>query len=89
MTIDETATGEYWIDGKPIYRKVMTGTFNDGTSIDIGVTNIETFVKIDSYTIFSNGYSSPLPYCTTSGNIATLRITPLPNPSLLFTLASE
>jgi hypothetical protein len=28
----ETFTGKYWIDGKPIYRKVFTGTISGGTS---------------------------------------------------------
>lgn len=32
---DETLTGGTWIDGKPIYRKVWTSTFNNGIRTDI------------------------------------------------------
>lgn len=32
---DETPTGGKWIDGKPIYRKVWTGTYNAGRYTDI------------------------------------------------------
>ena len=50
---DEILTGGTWIDGKPIYRKVLNGTFeSDNTQsqkyIDIDWT-IENFIEIKGY----------------------------------------
>lgn len=53
---EETLTGGTWIDGKPIYRKVLTGlsySFTgaawNGTNIDM--TGIETLVNIIPYNL--------------------------------------
>ena len=47
----ETPTGGYWIDGKPIYRRVYTGlsfgnTSEAWTNVGITVSNIGTTVKV-------------------------------------------
>lgn len=86
---EETFTGRFWIDGKPIYRKVLTGIFNNGTEVSIANLNIATMVRVDGYTTFTNGYSSPIPYCSPgSGVLADIRISPLnSSPVILFDLA--
>ena len=44
----ETATGETWIDGKPIYRKVYTGGALNKSTIDLGVnTQIDSILRAD------------------------------------------
>lgn len=84
---DEINTGKTWIDGKPIYRKVLTGTFSNGTEVSIASLNIQTIVSASGHTTFTNGYSSPFPYCTSSGVLADFRITPLnSSPKILFDL---
>jgi hypothetical protein len=40
---DEIKTGKTWIDGKPIYRKVIQAS-NIGTAFGTGVSNIDTFM---------------------------------------------
>lgn len=43
----EKFTGEYWIDGKPIYKKVFTGTTVAGdTSVNMSSLNIRQLVNI-------------------------------------------
>ena len=38
----------WWIDGKPIYRKVLSGTSASGvTTVSIGSLNIDTIIKGD------------------------------------------
>ena len=47
---EEVKTGETWIDGKPIYRKVITGTLtNAGINViaDLSSLNFKTIIKID------------------------------------------
>lgn len=51
---EETLTGGTWIDGKPIYRKVLTGlSYSFGSSswnnTDIDMTGIDTLVNIMAY----------------------------------------
>ncbi len=85
---DEIDTGKTWIDGKKIYRKVLTGTFSNGDEVSIASLNIQTIVNASGHTTFTNGYFSPFPYCTTgSGILADFRITPLnDSPKILFDL---
>lgn len=61
----ESLTGETWIDGKPIYRKVFTGT--TATTIDVSSLNIDTgFVDMShSYFYWSYRYT-PVQVTTTS-----------------------
>lgn len=56
---DETKTNKVWIDGKPIYRKVITGNVSNG-SIAHGLTNVD-FVNAYGYFIAGSGNFMPLP----------------------------
>lgn len=46
---EETKTGNYWIDGKPIYRKVVQVTIslpgNSWTNTGINISDVETLVN--------------------------------------------
>lgn len=49
----ETLTGKIWIDGKPIYRKVITGTKSSGwTDISLSNINYDTIYINDAVTHF-------------------------------------
>lgn len=51
---DETPTGGYWIDGKPIYRRVYTGLSFGGineTWGNTGVTNAEIDTLVSAYAL--------------------------------------
>lgn len=52
---DETFTGKYWIDGKPIYRKVFTGTTGAGGSWEnVSVSNLNIDNMTDLKVKFGN-----------------------------------
>lgn len=55
-----------WIDGKPLYRKVITGTTTAGNDLDISKNsisaNIEKFVYFGGTTVQSNNNISLIPY---------------------------
>ena len=65
---DETFTGMYWIDGKKIYRKVITGVTANDTTL---ATNVDTFINGFSAIVVTNsgakrtytGYYSNNFYC--------------------------
>ena len=64
----ETKTGSTWIDGKPIYEKVLTGTLDTvvsaGSSIVIGtIANMESVIQMYGYC-----YGLFLPYANTVAN---------------------
>lgn len=66
----ETLTGDKWIDGKPIYRKVINfGTLpnNGGKKVEHGITNLDKFIKIWGFCYSpSDPYEAyPLPYLNT------------------------
>lgn len=42
----EQWTGEYWVDGKKIYRRVLTGNGNGSTQVNVSVENIDTMIEI-------------------------------------------
>lgn len=71
-SLDEINTGKTWIDGKPIYRKVInTGALPSGTtkSVSIGVQNIDTVTVLTGTAIQrSTGNVLPLPNTTTDNN---------------------
>ena len=52
-SLDEVNTGIKWIDGKPIYRKVITSTLpstkNQPKSESHNIENIEKIIKVDGY----------------------------------------
>lgn len=71
---DEQLTGDTWIDGKPIYRRVLTASITGNGSKVIGNigTNIETFLTMrgqfksgsDNWRPFPNGYYGGINYMT-------------------------
>lgn len=69
----ETDTGKTWIDGKRIYRKVFTGTFNNGNVVSTNLDNIDEITLFQGNTTFSNGFSSMLPYAD-SHIVASVRL---------------
>ena len=63
----EIKTNKTWIDGKPIYRKVVEQTIssiNDTVDINLGTTNVDVFtdgkvlINTDSYTSIINSQST-------------------------------
>lgn len=65
----ETNTGKKWIDGKPIYRKVIaTGNLpgSNEAIINTGITNADKLVHL--YGAVQNSNCLPLPYVNTDGN---------------------
>ena len=61
---DETFTGKYWIDGKPIYRKVITGTTPSTStygSTTVGISNLDTMTSILGVIDRSDGYRVFMP----------------------------
>lgn len=75
-----------WIDGKPLYRKVITGTFASATeSIANIITGYDKVIKYNGTITTPSGYITQIPeytsstnYCyfvlNTSNNYATLTI---------------
>lgn len=43
----EVKTGQYWTDGKPIYKKTVTKSSTGGTTIAHGISNFGTLVKVE------------------------------------------
>lgn len=59
---DETQIG-YWIDGKPLYRRIITGTKVSGTNLQISaswVSSIDTLVRFDGTLKSLSNYNYPL-----------------------------
>ena len=57
----ETRIGT-WIDGKPLYRKVLTGTKVIGSVLVFTVSNIETIVDVSGIIKVQDNYINPLPF---------------------------
>lgn len=54
----ETDTGSIWVDGKPIYRKVITGTSNaQSWTVDLGVSNVDLFINVDARVLRDGSYT--------------------------------
>ena len=63
----EQKTGGTWIDGKPIYRKVINGlnapsTTNWTTVVSTGLENVDTMVKLYGIMVTYDNYQIPLPW---------------------------
>lgn len=62
---DETFTGKYWIDGKPIYRKVFNipkSSVNSGsTTTFIHNLSISTYISVNMFSIRTDNYMVPFP----------------------------
>lgn len=57
---NEINTGKIWIDGKPIYRKVFTGTLGTTASNDISFS-IDTLIDEGGYVRYGAAYQFPIP----------------------------
>ena len=72
-----TKTGRKWIDGKPIYKKVIKQTnvgLNNSMSISHGISNIKEIVKVEGI-FFDGGNWNPLPQPSADGSkIVGLRV---------------
>lgn len=56
---DEVKTNKVWIDGKSIYRKVITGNYNDNAVI---LSNIGTLINVSGTGDSGTGITRLLPY---------------------------
>ena len=85
---EEQATGGFWIDGKPIYRKIFSGTLSSGTSWTIQsslkssigadyITEMKAIANANNGTVSNNHYSSNTDYLRVlvdgSGNLVLAR----------------
>lgn len=64
-SLNETNTGKTWIDGKPIYRKVLNcGALpnNSDKLINVNVSNINNVINLFGIGISTTGTCFPLPY---------------------------
>ena len=69
---EEVLTGKTWIDGKPIYRRVITSTTSNKTNVWNGlatVPNVESVIDIRGIVKTSNGVSFPINYSENSSTI--------------------
>lgn len=75
---EEVKTNKVWIDGKPIYRKVMTGTFSTSTSTQSVAHNILSLGDVITlrgiYTNANNNQVGSIPMYYSNDLITTLRI---------------
>ena len=59
-TTEEIFTGKYWVDGKPIYRKVWeigaSSTINQDISVSATITNLDKVVDFRGGVYFENYY---------------------------------
>ena len=55
--ITETRIGT-WIDGKPLYRKVFTGTTSSNGNTEIAVGNIKNIINVSGYIKIDNDYKT-------------------------------
>lgn len=57
---NETLTGKYWIDGKPIYRKVYKGTISETSQVLLTASNVDSLVNYDGwYRVAGNTHYKP------------------------------
>ena len=65
---NETIVGK-WIDGKPLYRKVIT---TNSTQIDVSSFNIESVSDVRYFVKTDDNYIFPGAYCYSSNNMVAL-----------------
>ena len=74
---DEVKTGGKWIDGKPIYRKVVDfGALPNATIKEVSFNNInaDTFVKIEGIAMNNSGSAVTIPFADTSAATQSIAI---------------
>ena len=60
---EEQWTGEYWIDGKKIYRKIIIDPSPSKTQHTIPInTTIDTLVDLRGIVLLNSGSTVPIPY---------------------------
>ena len=65
----EVETGRLWIDGKPIYRKVVNATTTSGSSsVSVSALSIDTLVSSSAIVETSNGIKFVCPYYNTDNS---------------------
>lgn len=75
----ETNTGKKWIDGKPIYRKVVVinnFAVGDNVNYNHGISNIESVVSCEGTFNFGDGQIYVYPLISHSGKILGVIATP-------------
>lgn len=73
---DETFTGKYWIDGKPIYRKVIDfGALPNTTekTVNHNISNLDTLIKMECIAKSASGAMN-IPYINISDSSASVSI---------------
>ena len=76
-SIDEVKTGGKWIDGKPIYRKVINfGALPNATTKVVSFDNInaDTFVNIEGIVMDNSGSVITIPYASVSDSTWSIAI---------------
>ena len=69
----ETLTNKVWIDGKPIYRKVIEATSTKGEQADVSIpANISTFTHFEGYVI--GGYTWTIPVNTYRSDVMVMSL---------------
>ena len=74
---NEVKTGGKWIDGKPIYRKVVNfGALPNATIKEVSFDNInaDTFVKIEGIAMNNSGSAVTIPFADTSAATQSIAI---------------
>ena len=68
----ERWTGDYWVDGKKIYRRCVLNNqrINSNYPIDVSTFNIDKLLGAIGCATFDNGYKHPFPY-SDNGNTIT------------------
>ena len=68
---DETVIGT-WIDGKPLYRKIIKASVNQGVQkiYDVSNMNLDDIIRMDGSISQSEGSIVSLPYGTSSNDFA-------------------
>ena len=65
----EVFTGDYWVDGKPIFLKtIYSATVNNDMVIALNI-NRDSLVKLQATATANNTVSVTLPYSTSGGNL--------------------
>lgn len=59
---EEINTGEKWIDGKPIYRKVIENTFTSGTNTITHNLSIDNYIKVEIFIRTSSTFQNTKGY---------------------------
>ena len=66
---EETDTGKKWIDGKPIYRRVITGWIPKNVSnYNVTSWNIDKMIDLRGFIVQNNGNTLILPYNVGNGD---------------------